>query len=176
VRPLLMGLLFTSAQRWPRAVGGCSGLLRPAATVARPATRPPTPGNRVGAWRLLETLAELRMPVACLANSAMLGHAPSLVRAYLAHAPGAELVGHGRTNSERQSELPEEAERRMIAECSAAASGFTGARPAGWLSPWIAESRVTPDLLAENGYSYSLNWRARWPGAPQLCRIRGGCL
>jgi hypothetical protein len=28
----------------------------------------------------------------------------------------------------------------------------------GWLSPWIAESPDTPDLLAEAGYGYSLNW------------------
>jgi allantoinase len=26
------------------------------------------------------------------------------------------------------------------------------------LSPWISESPVTPDLLAEAGYSYTLNW------------------
>ena len=30
--------------------------------------------------------------------------------------------------------------------------------PAGWLSPWISESRITPDLLAETGYNYTLNW------------------
>ena len=28
----------------------------------------------------------------------------------------------------------------------------------GWLSPWISESRVTPDLLAEAGLRYTLNW------------------
>jgi recombinational DNA repair protein (RecF pathway) len=30
--------------------------------------------------------------------------------------------------------------------------------PSGWLSPWISESAVTPDLLAETGYRYTLNW------------------
>jgi allantoinase len=30
--------------------------------------------------------------------------------------------------------------------------------PTGWLSPWISESRLTPDLLAETGYRYTLNW------------------
>ena len=29
---------------------------------------------------------------------------------------------------------------------------------AGWLSPWISESLSTPDLLAETGYEYTLNW------------------
>ena len=30
--------------------------------------------------------------------------------------------------------------------------------PSGWLSPWISESNATPDLLAETGYRYTLNW------------------
>ena len=28
----------------------------------------------------------------------------------------------------------------------------------GWLSPWISESVLTPDLLAQAGYGYTLNW------------------
>ena len=35
---------------------------------------------------------------------------------------------------------------------------FGGAPVRGWLSPWISESRHTPDLLAETGYRYTLNW------------------
>jgi hypothetical protein len=31
-------------------------------------------------------------------------------------------------------------------------------QPQGWLSPWISESLHTPDLLAETGYRYTLNW------------------
>jgi hypothetical protein len=34
----------------------------------------------------------------------------------------------------------------------------SGQAPQGWLSPWISESRLTPDLLAETGYAYTLNW------------------
>ena len=34
----------------------------------------------------------------------------------------------------------------------------SGVAPAGWLSPWISESLHTPDLLAETGYRYTLNW------------------
>jgi len=33
-----------------------------------------------------------------------------------------------------------------------------GARPTGWLGPWISESNHTPDLLAEAGYRYVLDW------------------
>ena len=33
-----------------------------------------------------------------------------------------------------------------------------GRPPEGWLGPWISHSHVTPDLLAEAGYRYLLDW------------------
>lgn len=113
-------------------------------------------GNRVGAWRMLDMFAKLDMPVSVLANSAMYDYAPGLMQAYQDF--GAEIVGHGRTNSERQSVLPPEEERTLIAEATQALTEHAGTAPKGWLSPWIAESHVTPDLLKEAGYTYTLNW------------------
>ena len=113
-------------------------------------------GNRVGAWRLLQLLDELKLPATVLLNSTMYDHAPELVAAH--RARGDEMAGHGRTNSERQSTLPEAEERALIAEATAAMAAREGAAPRGWLSPWIAESLTTPDLLAEAGYRYTLNW------------------
>lgn len=113
-------------------------------------------GNRVGAWRLLALLDSLQLPATVLLNSAMLDYAPQLVAAHAAR--GDELAGHGRTNSERQSTLPEAEERALIADSTAAITAAGYPHPRGWLSPWIAESHVTPDLLAEAGYGYSLNW------------------
>jgi peptidoglycan/xylan/chitin deacetylase (PgdA/CDA1 family) len=113
-------------------------------------------GNRVGGWRLLELLDALRLPATVLLNSAMYDYAPALVAAH--RARGDEIAGHGRTNSERQSILPEAEERRLIAESTAAIARHEGRAPRGWLSPWIAESATTPDLLAEAGYAYTLNW------------------
>jgi peptidoglycan/xylan/chitin deacetylase (PgdA/CDA1 family) len=115
-------------------------------------------GNRVGAWRLIQLLDALALPATVLLNSAMYDYAPALVAAH--RDRGDEIAGHGRTNSERQSALPEAEERRLIAESTAAIARHEGAAPRGWLSPWIAESRATPDLLAEAGYRYSLNWCA----------------
>lgn len=115
-------------------------------------------GNRVGAWRLLEVLDELSLPATVLLNSAMYGYASELVAAH--RARNDEIAGHGRTNSERQSVLPENEERALIAEATDAITRHEGAAPRGWLSPWIAESRATPDLLAEAGYRYTLNWCA----------------
>jgi len=113
-------------------------------------------GNRVGAWRCLELFEALRMPVAVIANTALYDHCPELLAAHRSRAD--EIVGHGRTNSERQGELPEEAERKLIAECTARLRKEEGKPPRGWLSPWISESPSTPDLLKEAGYAYTLNW------------------
>ncbi len=129
-------------------------------------------GNRVGAWRLLGLLDELALPATILLNSAMYDYAPALVAAH--RARGDEIAGHGRTNSERQSVLPEAEERALIAESTAAIARHEGVAPRGWLSPWIAESRSTPDLLAEAGYAYTLNWCA--DDAPIWMRTRAGRL
>ena len=116
-------------------------------------------GNRVGGWRLLSLLDDLHLPVAALANASLVEHAPSLLRAYAAHRPGCEFVGHGITNSERQGDAwTEHDEAAMLHTCAEALTPFSGTRPQGWLSPWIAESKATPDLLQEAGYSYTLNW------------------
>ena len=129
-------------------------------------------GNRVGAWRLIELLDALRLPATVLLNSALYGHAPSLVAAH--RARGDEIAAHGRTNSERQSAMDEAAERAMITEVTAAIANAEGVRPTGWLSPWIAESHHTPDLLAEAGYTYTLNWCA--DDQPVWMRTRAGRL
>ncbi|MBT8457844.1 MAG: polysaccharide deacetylase family protein [Alphaproteobacteria bacterium] len=113
-------------------------------------------GNRVGAWRLLEMLDALQLPATVLANSAMYDYAPELIAAH--RARGDEIAGHGRSNSERQGDLDEAAERQLIADATECLTAHEGKPPKGWLSPWISESKVTPDLLAEAGYAYTLNW------------------
>ena len=111
-------------------------------------------GNRVGVFRIADLFGELKLPVSLLLNAQMLEHAPQAIRAF----PGAEIVGHGRTNSERQGTLSEAEERALIAETTAALETFSGVRPRGWLGPWISQSPLTPDLLQEAGYSYLLDW------------------
>lgn len=113
-------------------------------------------GNRVGAWRCLELFDQLRLPTAALVNTALIGHAPELLQALLVR--GDELVGHGHSNSMRQSDYEEDWERELLAGCREHLQQLQGKAPQGWLSPWISESLTTPDLLAETGYSYTLNW------------------
>lgn len=113
-------------------------------------------GNRVGAWRCLELFDQLALPTGALINSSLYEHCPELVGAFVAR--GDELVGHGHTNAERQGSLDEAGERELLSLCRRRICEHIGRDPEGWLSPWISESLLTPDLLAETGYRYTLNW------------------
>ncbi len=113
-------------------------------------------GNRVGAWRCLELFDSCGLPCGALINTALYDHCPELVAALVAR--GDELIGHGHSNAERQGGLDEAGERELLALCRQRMLEHSGTAPAGWLSPWISESRLTPDLLAECGYRYTLNW------------------
>jgi len=113
-------------------------------------------GNRVGAWRMLELFDRLGLPATVLANSRLYDDAPGLIEAF--RARGDEIAGHGRTNAERQGVLSEPEERALIEEATRVLTAREGRPPKGWLGPWISQSPVTPDLLAEAGYEYLLDW------------------
>jgi allantoinase len=113
-------------------------------------------GNRVGAWRCLDLFNSLGLPTAAIINTALYDHCPELVAAFVAR--GDEIVGHGHSNAERQGAFSETDECALLESCRHRIQKESGQTPAGWLSPWISESRLTPDLLAEAGYSYTLNW------------------
>ncbi|QFY44922.1 polysaccharide deacetylase family protein [Candidatus Methylospira mobilis] len=113
-------------------------------------------GNRVGIWRLLDLCDELQLPACGLINSSIYDACPSIPAAFCAR--GDEIVAHGRSNAERQSVLDEAEERALIDATTATIAMHEGVAPRGWLGPWIAESRSTPDLLKERGYEYLLDW------------------
>jgi peptidoglycan/xylan/chitin deacetylase (PgdA/CDA1 family) len=113
-------------------------------------------GNRVGAWRLADLFDELQMPVGVIVNTENYDHSPDLMAAY--RRRGDEMIGHGRSNAERQIEMSEADERTMVNEVTVKMRADDGAPPEGWLSPYLTPSLVTSDLLAEAGYRYILDW------------------
>jgi allantoinase len=113
-------------------------------------------GNRVGAWRCLALFDQLAFPTATLINTALIAHCPELLQAVIQR--GDELVGHGHSNAFRQSDFTVDQELALLKGCKDRIERLQGRPPAGWLSPWISESLGTPDLLAEAGYAYTLNW------------------
>ncbi|KAF7598515.1 MAG: polysaccharide deacetylase [Candidatus Dactylopiibacterium carminicum] len=149
-------------------LGACIGPVSPQPDVLNYSWR--EYGNRVGAWRCLALFDQLGLPTGALINTALYDHCPELVAAFAAR--GDELIGHGHSNAVRQGDLSEATERELLAACRARIAECSGTPPTGWLSPWISESRATPDLLAETGYQYTLNWCH--DDQPILMRTRGG--
>ena len=118
-------------------------------------------GNRVGLWNMLGLLDELKLPAGHNCNSTVLDHCPEIAPALLAR--GDELIGHGRTNSERQDLLSEAEERALIIESrDVLARHNGGVAPRGWLGPYIAQS----------GFTYCLDWPA--DDQPFWMRSRAG--
>ena len=115
-------------------------------------------GNRVGIWYYFDLLDEYKLPASHNVNSTVLDACPEI--AARMRARGDEFIGHGRTNSERQDVLWEEDEARLIKECTEVIASHAGKKPAGWLGPWLAQGRVTADLLQEAGYTYMMDWPA----------------
>ncbi|MDI1245985.1 MAG: polysaccharide deacetylase family protein [Rhodoferax sp.] len=135
-------------------LGACIGPPSPQPDVLNHAWR--EYGNRVGAWRCLELFNELGLPTGTILNTALYDHCPELVQAFADR--GDELIGHGHSNSVRQSTLSPDLERALLVGCRDRIAQHSGTAPSGWLSPWISESLTTPDALVEAGYRYTLNW------------------
>lgn len=115
-------------------------------------------GARVGFWRTLGLLDELGWPASVLLNADAATRYPEVVRAGVDR--GWAFLGHGRTNSELWTGLELEDERAALRRLTAELTEATGKAPRGWLGPAFTETPNTLGLLAENGFTYSLDWNA----------------
>ena len=113
-------------------------------------------GNRVGIWRLLQLFEDLDIPIEAQMNLAIYEHCPGIVQAL--RRRGDEIVGHGISNSYAQEELDEAQETALIEQVTTTIAQHEGEAPTGWMSPWLSNSAVTPDLLEEAGYRYFMDW------------------
>jgi peptidoglycan/xylan/chitin deacetylase (PgdA/CDA1 family) len=129
-------------------------------------------GNRVGAWRLFDLFDRLGLRTTALLNADVLDRCPGLAEA--CRDRGDEIAAHGGTNATAQGSLAHPRETQMIADVTERLATL-GVRPTGWLGPWISESDITPDLLAENGYRYVLDW-AHDDQPTRLATSHGGLL
>ncbi|RFA06731.1 polysaccharide deacetylase [Subtercola boreus] len=114
-------------------------------------------GNRVGAFRLLKRLDSFGIAPTVLLNTAVYDSAPELVSE--ARRLGAEIVGHGISNSDSLSGLDEAKERAYLKTVAARICEEEGTAPLGWSSPWLSHTENSLDLLVENGYRYLMDLR-----------------
>jgi len=129
-------------------------------------------GNRVGAWRLFDLFDRLGLRTTALLNADVIDRCPGLAEA--CRDRGDEIAAHGGTNAQAQGDMTRVREGRMIADVTERLAAL-GVRPTGWLGPWISESDATPDLLARNGYRYTLDW-AHDDQPTRLATRHGGLL
>lgn len=115
-------------------------------------------GNRVGIWRLFDLFEQFKLPAAHNINSLLYTYHPQITDAI--RKRGDEVVGHGCTNAERQGDLCELDEMRLIDEVTKEIMRHEGRPPRGWIGPGACESDVTIDLLKEAGYKYVMDWPA----------------
>jgi allantoinase len=110
-------------------------------------------GNRVGFWRLLETLDNLKITAALAINGTAIKAYEPISRAAVERKW--EFIGHGLTQTNMQHVKNE---REDIIETRAAIERITGRKPRGWLGPGLTETWDTPDLLIEEGFDYVCDW------------------
>ncbi len=110
-------------------------------------------GNRVGFWRMLEVLDELKIRAALAINGTAIRAYEPISRAALQRQW--EFMGHGYTQRNMQAV---EDEREDIRKTTEAIRQLTGRAPRGWLGPGLTETWDTPDILAEQGYQYVCDW------------------
>jgi len=110
-------------------------------------------GNRVGFWRILEVLDNLKIRPALAINGSVISSYEPIARA--ARDRDWEFIGHGFTQKNMQK-VPNE--REDIVRTTSAIHDFTGRRPRGWLGPGLTETLETPEILVEEGYEYVCDW------------------
>ena len=114
-------------------------------------------GNRIGIFRIFDLLDRYGLRATVAANAGACERYPNLVDACLQR--GYEIVAHGDYQTRMiTNETPEPDERQLIATTTEIVERATGHRPTGWLGVDSGESTRTPQLLAEAGYDYQLDW------------------
>ena len=110
-------------------------------------------GLRVGIWRILEATKHMDVMASMTLNGSVGDSYPGVVEACM--RAGWDPVGHG------YYQVPLNLvndERMEIKRTLSAIERQTGKRPQGWLGPGLHETFDTPDVLAELGVKFVLDW------------------
>jgi len=129
-------------------------------------------GQRVGIWRLMEAMDRYGLrPSVCL-NSDVCREYPRIIEE--GQKRQWEWMGHGRNNTEVLNGLGESDERKLVSETLSVIENITGAKPKGWLSPFITQTHATADILADEGIEYLCDFSC--DDLPFLLKVKRGSL
>jgi allantoinase len=112
-------------------------------------------GNRVGVWRLMETLAKHDVKGTVALNGEVGKYYPRIMEE--AVRLDWELMGHGLTNSRLLTEMQPDEEEATINEVRSIIESH-GRQMMGWLGPGLSETWHTLDFLKKAGCSYVADW------------------
>ncbi|KOV82893.1 polysaccharide deacetylase family protein [Nocardia sp. NRRL S-836] len=115
-------------------------------------------GPRVGIWRTIDALDRHGLRASVLLNSTAARRYPRIIEAGVARDWA--WLAHGETNSRLHTGLERDEEREVLAGIVGTIEQATGTRPRGWMGPGLTETHHTPELLAELGLDYVLDWTA----------------
>lgn len=111
---------------------------------------------RVGIWRTMEILDKHGIRASVLLNSDVCRHYPEIISE--GNKRNWVWLAHGKNNSILQADMSREEERRYLTEVVDTIRDSTGKQPLGWLGPALSETFNTPQLLSEQGITYTCDW------------------
>jgi peptidoglycan/xylan/chitin deacetylase (PgdA/CDA1 family) len=115
-------------------------------------------GLRVGIWRMIDLLDRHELRASVLLNSDVPALYPQIIDA--GNARDWVWLAHGKNNSSLWTGMELEEERSALATLIDELKRGTGKSPKGWLGPALTETACTCELLAEHGFTYTLDWCA----------------
>lgn len=113
-------------------------------------------GPRVGAFRLMDILDAVEIPVTGIINSDACAEYPELIEAAVER--DWRWLAHGDNNSTYQVDLERDVETELVHKVTRDIEAGTGQRPKGWIGPALTCTMNTNDILAEVGYRYTIDW------------------
>ena len=114
-------------------------------------------GLRVGIFRVIDALRAAGIRPVIAANAMAVERLPGLVAQF--QDWGCDWLAHGLAATRMMhSGMPLDEQRQHIAASIAALAHATGVQPLGWLSQDWGTTSDTPQLLADAGIRYTLDW------------------
>ena len=107
-------------------------------------------GPQVGAWRLLDTLAEAKVTAVFYVSGILADRYPNLMKAIV--GAGHEIAAHSWGQNIVPAYQTRDEEKNDLLRCVSAIETASGRRPRGWISPRCTPSQNTSALLAEAGF------------------------
>jgi peptidoglycan/xylan/chitin deacetylase (PgdA/CDA1 family) len=107
-------------------------------------------GVRAGVWRIMRILNQHGIKGTICANARSIELIPDAMR--MAVADGHEIAAHSYTQDALMAYMSRDEELAMIRRCSDVFVTHLGERPKGWISPVLASTDHTAELLAGEGF------------------------